>query len=561
MSDTRVGATLTYAGTATPAAATVVPVDPAGLVLTLSVPPGVELRRAALSVQAPGDDLTVDVTPRATLATSAGKSVLSAAETVSWLSLDWGVRRPLVSLELQPRNDTKKGRLSVAEGGPWYPPTPSDTVSLGRVEPLPGIMASRLMVELVEASSVPAAPGTPKTLAATSISGVTARAAARPADLTATLGTDALFFHHAMPLLPRQELTLGDAALGTALRRAWPADLEGGTLAVTLRSSGLGMLERVRLSLDTLSVTRTWTGGEEALTLALDSDGEGVARAAVPPNQPLSEVRFSVAHRPRDERLPLAPRPPALPPLAHRCGSGYAAAQSFSAPAGGGELVGLDLHLRPLTRVARGTLALFPDTHGRPGDVPLKGATLELVLEEKGPPPWSARWVSFQPARPIPLEPATWWAVLTVTEGDVLWSLSPLDGAPVPGTLGPLTACYRAEEAGPWLPREAPLPDGGTTARLWAFTRPRLKATASAPPPPPRVRLRWGTRTLEVTPGEDGAVSLDAAALAGLTPPGGTGEGPPLEVLVHSRVAGEVTLSAPRVTSPRSETYALFPRK
>lgn len=558
MSDTRVGATLSYAGTARPSADTVVPVDPAGLVLTLDVPPGVELRRAELTVQAPADDVTVDVTPGATLATSSGKSALSAAESLTWLSLDWGVRRPLLSLELQPKNDTKKGRLSVAEGGPWYPPTPSDTVSLGRVEPLPGLLASRLMVELVESSSVPAAPGTPKTLAATSISGATVKAAARPADLSALLGTGTLFFHHALPLLPRQELTLGDA-LSATLQRAWPADLAGGTLAVTLRSSALGMLERVRLSLDTLAVTRTWSGGEEALTLAVDSDGEGVARATVPPDRPLSEVRFTLAHRLRDELVPLAPRPPALPPLSHRCGSGYAAAQAFSGPREAGLLVGLDLHLRPLTRRVKGTLALYPDAHGRPGETALKGSTVELSLEEQGTPPWAARWVTFEPPRPVALAPATWWAVLTVTEGDILWSLAPATNAPAGGALAPGTALYRAEAAGPWLPREAP--EAGAPGALQALARPRLRAPASEPPPPPRVRLRWGTRVLDVTPGEDGGVALDARALAALTPPGGTGNGPPLEVLLSSRVAGEITLSGLRVTSPRSDTYALFPRK
>lgn len=557
MSDTRVGATLTYAGTAKPAASTVMPVDRAGLVLTLDVPAGVELRGAALTVQAPGDDLTVDVTPEATLATSAGKGVLNASESLTWLSLDWGVRRPLVSLEVQPANAAKKGRLSVAEGGPWYPPTPSDVVSLGRVEPLPGLMASRLMVELVEATSVTAAPGTPKVLSATPISGVTAKAAARPADLSAVLGTGTLFFHHAMPLLPRQELSLGDA-LGTALRRAWPADLAGGRLAVTLRSSALGMLERVRLTLDTLSVRRTWADGEAAQALAVDTDGEAMARVPLPPG-PLTEVRFTVAHRPRDERLPLAPRPPALPPLAHRCGAGYAAAQAFSAPGGGGALVGVDVHLRPLTRAAKGLLTLYPDHHGRPGDVPLKGAALEVAFDEPGTPPWPARWVVLQAARPIPLgADAPWWAVLSLTEGVILWSLAPREAAPIPGAPGPLTTWYREEDAGPWLLREAPAQDGGTPVPLWACTRPRLKATAAEPPPPPQVRLRRGTRELEVTPDRDGVVALDAAALAALTPPGGGTDAPPLEVRVRSRVAGEVTLSALRVASPRSESYSLF---
>ena len=182
MSDARVIARLDDKGRNEPALA---PVDSTGRTLVLDVPPGVELLRASLTLQAPGDDVMVDVVPGATLATSTGRKQLSKDESIEWVSLDWGARRPLTFLQLQTPagSPAGKARLSVAEGGPWYPPTPSDTVPLGgNGQPLPGIMASRLMMELVDASA--ADPLKPKVLVPTKLSGVVVKAAARPADLT-----------------------------------------------------------------------------------------------------------------------------------------------------------------------------------------------------------------------------------------------------------------------------------------------------------------------------------------------------------------------------------------
>jgi hypothetical protein len=548
MSDAQVIARLDDTTKAEP---NLLPVGPSGRSIVLDVPPGVELLRASLTLQAPGDDETVDLAPGATLATSTSRNQLSKDESITWFSLDWGTRRPLTALAIQlPEATNNKGRLSVAEGGPWYPPTPSDTVSLGGSgQPLPGIMASRLMVELVDATST-SDPLKPKVLAATKVSGVAVKAAARPSDLTALVEPGGLFFHQAMPLQPLQELTLDDN-LSTALQRAWPVDLKGGQVTVTLRSSSPGKLKRLHLALNTATVVQAWRGGEESLRLPVASDGEVVGRIDMSPGQVLKEVRFLVRYQPRDEFLPLTPRPPLLPSLAHLCGSGYAAAQAFSPPTGEGSLVGLDLHLRPLTRQVKGTLTLFPDAHDRPADKPLQGATLELALEETGDAPWPYRWIPFELPRPIALGDTPWWAVLTLTEGNVLWSLGEPASAPTSGVLVPRTALYRTGDTEPWLPR------GGAP---WAFTRPRLRAPAAEPPPPPRVQLRWGNKRLEVTPDEAGRVSLDAKALEALPPPptpaGGTPS--PLEVVVQSRTAGELLLSGLRVTSPRTSSHSLF---
>jgi hypothetical protein len=454
-----------------------------------------------------------------------------------------------------------EGRLSIAEGGPWFPPTPGNTVRLGdnTGQALPGIMASRLMVEVFKPPANPLPPDPTKPTLPATVTALVVKAAARPPDLTALVEPEQLFFHYAMPLQPLQELTLRDE-LRAALQRAWPANLRGGPVTLTLRSSAPSRLRRLVLTLDTAAITRVWSPGGDSLTLPLSTDGEGVGRIEVPPDRPLREVRFLARYQPRDERIPLTSQPPAQPALAHRCGEGYAAAQAFSPPEGGGALTGIDLHLRPLTRSVQGTLTLFPDAFGRPGKVPL-GAAVEFSLEERGDPPWAPRWVSLELPKPVALDEKTnWWAVLTVTQGNVLWSLGDVTPALGSGALGPRAALYRAEDTGPWLEREVPS-TGGTSGGPWAYSRPRLRASVTEPPSPPQVLLRWGSRQLAVTLDAQGRVSLDERALAALTPPGAPAAGTPsplLEVVVRSRVAGELTLSELRVTSPRSDTYPLF---
>lgn len=565
MSDTRIAARLTYTGTASPPSSAQVPVDASGLVVALDVPEGVLLVRAALKVRAPADDVTLNLTPASTLATSDGQTALDPARSVTWLSLDWGSRRPLSSVELKlvattPAQNAKKGRLSVAEGGSWYPPTPSDTVATNTVENLPGILAGRLLVEFVEASAAPPPVGTPKTLSATQLQSIILRAPARPPDLTAFVGDGAgtLFFHHSVPMLPRQELVMEDV-LSAALQRAWPANLQSGTVAVSLRSSGLGMFDRVQLVLDTLDVLQRWSTGTRTQTLSLGTDGTAAAQVSVPKDRPLSEVRFQVRHQLREESLPLTPRPPERPPLAYHCGSGIAAAQSFTSTGAVGRLAALDLHLRPLTRKVEGFLTLHADVHGRPDETPLPPGPLPLRLLEDGTAPWPARWVSFAPEKALTLGAGAWWAVLSTTEGEVLWSLT--DFMDEASTTLPGPALHRTEPLSPWLPHEATIPGTDVNPQeLWACSRPRFRPVESEPPPRPRLQLRWGTRTLDVTPDEDGVVALDARALATLTPPGGTGSPPPLEVLIRSAAAGDVTLSELQVVIPRRETYGLFPR-
>ncbi|MCE9671265.1 hypothetical protein LY474_25990 [Myxococcus stipitatus] len=569
MSDTRVGATLTYTGTAqSPSPAKYVQVDSAGLVLALDIPSGVTLSRASLAVHAPADDVVVDLAPSATLATSLGQSALVSTSEITWLSLDWGTRRPLTSVQLElttpvPAGATWKGYLSVSEGGAWYPPTPSDTVAVGTAAPvpLPGIFAGRLMVEFVDGAAAPPPVGTPKTLTKARLSKARLHAPARPPDLTASVGVGAgaLFFHQASPLLPLQKLVIEDT-LTHSLQRAWPTELKAGKVDVTLRASGLGLFERVQLVLETLDVVQRWEDGAEERRLALATDGRQTATIPLPGERPLQEARFRVRHQLREEVIPLRPQPPLRPALSQPCGAPQSAAQAFVISKPGGSLASVDLHLRPLTQRVVGHLQVYPDAHGRPGDAPLTQTPIPFTLEEDTTPPWGARWLSFSPEAPVALVPGAWWVVLTVTEGEALWSLTD-HAAEESSALTPGPTVFRTEETGPWLPIARGIPDGnGAELSRWASTRPHLVPKRSEPLPPPIVKLGRGAATLPVTPDKDGLVVLDARMLQALPPTGGTGTPAPLEVIVESRSSGEVTLSELQVVIPRKETYALFPR-
>ncbi len=560
MTRARVGATLRHGGKVVPAGPTA-PVDAQGLTVALDVPPHVELLRASLTVQAPGEDVTVDVLQAATVTTSLGAGPVPSNEPLQWFSVDWGARRPLMFLQVKTREANVEGRLSVADGGPWYPPTPVTTVPLGdkanTALPLPGVLASRLLVEFFTPPANPVPPATGQKAAAT-VTSLVVKAAARPPDLSVHVEPERPFFQHGMPLQPLQELTLRED-LRAALQQAWPADLKGGTVTLALRAPAPSRLQRLGLTLETASLTQVWSHGGDTLALSLAAEEEGVGRVEVSPDQPLREVRFLARYQPRGERAPLSFPSPGNPSQAHRCGEGFAATQSFTSSEEGQVLAGMDCHLRPLTRSVKGKVTLFPDAYGRPGTVPLAPG-VAFVMEEQAQVPWDARWVSIELPKPLSLDATRrWWAVLTVDQGSVLWSLG--DAASVGGASGvePRAALYRTEDTGPWLEREVP-GLSGSRGGPWAYSRPRLLAADTAPSEPLQVFLRWGTRELPVKLDDQGWARLDERALAELLPPSApaTGVPPLLEVVVRSRVAGELTLSELRVASPQRDTFPLF---
>jgi hypothetical protein len=545
MSEARVGATLKRAGAAVPAGRAA-PVDPAGLAVVLDIPPGFELERASLTVLAPGDDETIDLVPGAALATSEGETALPATKAAKWLTVDWGTRRPLTLLKLGVVETGRQGRLELAEGGPWFPPFPLSLITLGGDgQRLPGITGTRLMVTFLDLANPPQS-------ALTKPQSLVVKAAARPVDLSAAIDPDAPFFQHALLLAPGEELVLRDELTRT-LQRAWPDELVGGRITVTLRSSSPGRLRRLRLSLDTSRHLRAWSGGASSQTLSLMGDRDAITSVPVPADQPLQGVELTVRSSLRGEQVPLTP---ALPKggFAHQLAPLRAAAQALATADEGVMLVGFDLLMSPVTRTLKGTLALHPDAQGRPADAPFKGAVIPLSLEEEGEAPWPARWLSLDLPKPVPLGKSVGWAVLTLTEGTALWHLDEAPGPDTSGSITPRGTSYRVDN-GPWLPREVPLPGGKVLVSPWALVRPRLRAPA--PPPPPTVALRWGTNRIDAPLDSRGRIALSARALEPLVPPGAA-LSPPLEIIVSSRAPGEVVLSDLEVSISRRDDYPLF---
>jgi hypothetical protein len=525
-----------------------VPVDAAGLTIALDVPAGVDFASAQLSFQAPDDGVTMNVVagPPAAVVTSDVTTQTGLPTTAAkWIAADWSVRRPLLLINVATAATGVSGRLVVSEGGPWFRPSPVEIVALGSSQRLAGFFATRMMVEMVSSTNT-AGP----TVGAV-VSALTVTASARPVDLSAGIDPEAPFFHHGLPFLGGELVTLRDD-LAAALRRAWPPDLKGGAVTVTLRSSAAGKILRPTLSLTSSAILQTFQGGAATANLSVPSDGELEAEIPLSTTKPLQAVRFTLARTLRAERLSLAPRPPAALPIAHRCGSGYDAAQSFAALPAGALLAGIDLYLRLTSPSITGTVALHADRFGRPADVPIDGTTLKIERAETGEPPWPYRWVALDFPRPVSPGTGAWWVVLTLAAGDTVWPLGDAAAISPAPEIAPRFTAYR-RGIGPFRLREVP-PEIASWTAPWAFTRVRLRDPA---PPEPTVTLRWGTGSVAVPLDAGGHASLGAAALTALTPP--AAPTPPLRVAVSSAAAAEITLSDLWVAlSPENATLTGF---
>lgn len=521
------------------AAGGALPVDDAGLALTVTVPADSELVAAALTLVAPGDDRTLDLLAGpapAALATSAGPGAPGPTDSVAWFTADWRVRRPLTFLAVTSTTVKRHGRLRLAEDGPWYPPTP-DRVEFGDAgQRLPALAASRLMVEVMNSDE-----NRPDTAALT---GVSVKVAARPCDLSAALDDGGPVAQHPLPFDPREAWTLRGELL-SALQRALGD--RGGAATVRLRSSAPGLLHRLELAVDRVPRVRRFAGGAATTSLEIPADGSASAFLEVPADAAVTALGFTVAVALPGERTAHALDPGRAPPLAHRCTPARTAAQGFAPP--DAPLTGVDLHLRPLTRGVQAAVSVHPDQFGEPAPAAL--ATLPFEFVGAGDPPWPSWWCTLALPAPLTLPDEPWWLVLTVAQGDLLWHM---DDAPVPAAPAaplPDAAKYRVG-ADVWLPRARGGP-AVATRPAQARARVRLQRPADDPPPTPRLRLRWRGKELALTPDAHGRVELDAAALAPFAPPG---DGR-IEVVVAVPVAGTVTLSQPSLRlAPTRDTIA-----
>lgn len=507
----------------------VIPVDQGGTTLAFEVPEGSELVAASLTIVAPGDDRTIDLLTgpqAATLASSQGPGPPPNNVAVAWLTADWRTRRSLAAVSVSVSGTTPGliGSIKLAEDGPWYPPSPA-RLTLGTLQRLPSLFATRLMVEFVtEAGGV-------QTPSSAIVTAVALQAAARPGDLTVALAGEPIA-SHALPFDPLETWPI-DQELLTALQTTL-AD-RGGPAQLRLRSSEPAQLQRVTLAIDRVPRILRFAGGPQ-VTGPIPAGGAATIPIELPASAAIDSLRFTLRTELPNERpaTSVGDDPPG--PHAHRITPDRSAAQGFN-HAPGAALAGLDVHVRPLAAAVQASASIHADQNGEPAPAPLISVALDHVRETD--PPHDSAWWRFDPPEPLPLPDGPWWVCLTVTRGDLLWHVDTAPVAELPGAPTPRSARYR-HGADAWLLREVPGP--GPVRSLvvpWARARVRLAADPAAPPPAPKIRLRWRGAEIDVTADADGRVAVTREQLAPLAsrPPG------PLEIVVASAIAGSFTAS------------------
>lgn len=512
----------------------------APLTVAIDIPPGVELERAELRVEAPDDSQPITVP--AAVTTSAGP--LKKDQSIEWISVDWGSRRPLALVRVN-ASGASKGRVKVAEGGPWFPPLPFEFIPFNKDVRLSGVTAVRVLIEPVDGDD-------PKVAAKVSanVSAIVVNVAARPPDLLASVNGGAPFFHRPLLLAPREVVVLRDELL-TALRRAWPRNGSGGSVSVELSSSGVAKLQSVRLSLVTSVVVRAWEGGEDIVWLSIDPGERGDAAILPPLSGSLQSLAFTVESDPRPEVVPLRPAPIIEPLVGQHIGSGFRAAQGFSTPDAAAALAGIDLFLEPLTPSIKGTVAIYADEFGAPADAPIKKVIAELAVEATGGAPWPARWVNVDFASQIPVSDQLFWVALELSHGEALWLLGDTGAGDPKVETASRGILFQSGGDGVWIEREPPPNYVAVMPKPAAYARPRFFTTAL--PEAPEVAVRWGDNEIAASIGKGGRVTLDAKDLEALPRPGAGDVR--IHVLVRSAVGAVVTLSNLELRAPRSADY------
>ena len=144
-----------------------------------------------------------------------------------------------------------------------------------------------------------------------------------------------------------------------------------------------------------------------------------------------------------------------------RCGGGYSAAQAFQALPALQRLVAVHIYARTLNTMAvTAQLSIHADGYGKP----VAQALTEAVIWQSTPTANKAGWIRVELPKALALTQATWWLMLQVTEGELLWYHSEM----IPNVAG--VALYQTS-TNPWLPLPT---NSGQTA--WLQTQLELKA-------------------------------------------------------------------------------------
>ncbi len=464
-----------------------------------------------------------------------------------WASANWETVRTISGFGLDPAPEVTATNVKVSAGGVWYTPAPPGTLQkrgdgerelvltadLKQKLKLPPTLASSLLVEYADTASIGDSKFKVEVLNQTE-------------NLSIAVEDREPFFERAKALPEGEEIP----ADGGLLAELLAVRAEGRTAPrLVVRTAGPALID-LRLEYTLAAVARPADLELPAplvLPWGLGSPPWGkplVLHVPVPADRHVHSLELEAdAAGLRPERVLLQPRTVGTPDeRAQLVDADHQLAQGFTneSPV---TVVGLDLLLEPLTERVTGELALHADAAGRPDldAPPLAVAPLELATQGSGPQPPTV--VPCTLPDPVDVE-GPWWAVVSLTDGQALWSVTTAaPHLPARGGIPALAEARQRARSGPWLlVNEEP--------ELGAWAACRLRGPADGEPRV-AVRLRRGSREVAGAAASDalalrgialaqGRLTLGPDALAALN--GAFSSGSDVEVVLESDAPGTVAL-------------------
>ncbi len=419
-------------------------------------------------------------TPAITIDTNVGGGVVG----VQWISAGWQDARVIeaATLSFAGSPSSLVVRASIARGdSSWFsPPGPHsfEPSASPLAATFPDAVAERLLFELFDDDGAPATAN----LAANPL---TVALGVEPRDLSLAVGgrRPLLRFGGAIPqtegivvddLLGRMEAELDGEVRGTAVELELRAEVAGGfDLAWSFSAVRVATRFAATQAAQTLSVP--WASRAEVALLDADADPVDLDR-----------LDLAVEARPVAEQLVRGSAGETLAGLRQLVRPLYDAAQSFALDEPW-SLTGVDVRVRGLDDGTVLRVGLHMDDEGRPSPV----ATTESVLSIDATD--EPQWIAVTLDEPVAASSGTWWIVVTVDQGELLWLVEPAESTE------PAALLVRRDGAA-WLPRADEIP---------ASTRAMLRVRAAGVPPPMPLSL-----TLRGTVEVQGAATIWSVPLA-----------------------------------------------
>lgn len=413
---------------------------------------------------------------------------------VEWVMATWDRTQSVeaLSLAFTSKPNPLLVRVRIARGGSgWYLPPGPHTFTLGAAMALhvvfPDTTAERVLVEFLDAQ------GSPVAVDLSEADPLTVRLGREPRDLDLRIRGHRPLLRWSGAIPAEAGIAVND--LHDRLETELGREARAGMVVLELRAAVAG-----ELSLDwafgTVRIGERFPDGTPARTIPIPRDGsvdqplllDATAGARV------ERLTLSVSASPVAEQLVLAPNDDAPSGEGQLVRPLYEAARAIQLPQAW-SLTGFDVLARALVEATSITLALHPDTAGRPA----ASAAVELLRVLEAPMAEPA-WIAFDIATPLPVTAGIWWLMLRVDQGELVWLSTTAPEADV---------MLHRRDRGTWLTR------AGRTAAT------RVRAVGAPPKEPLSLWLRgaqdggaeWEAR---LSLADDGVVRWSAGPMAPL---------------------------------------------